>query len=654
VNTSEAPGLAGERVCAIQFGHESPKGIWDAKGNLACTATSKPAPTLQTFDDVMSLKTGNRFDLVGHHIIVAAAHQDGGDANLLVGNRVRIPGVKNSKGTSGFEYKQVQLPSGALKKGYELVRLQGQRHHVFIITGESGEGGTLYRVNLRSATHRVSLKGLFRKSHGNVLEEGPSVVPIAGVEGYYLANHISKHEAIDGAWFAQTVVTADNGVTWMPIEPPHDSASGVPYACPKAMKKSSKKNCNAVQGTKLHLRLRLDGILGSKASHGILIANGQVLAKYPKDPMTTHRIETFISRDAGLSWEVALSNVCPGSGDCRHRFVFGDHGSILAAVPLTGELDKMLYTLDEGVAWHSVKLPRISALAEVTQQLEADGTSFLVVGEAATSLSKKKGTAEGLIVLIDFAGLNQRRCQNEEWAGKPMSDFEKWNPRADPKLKSLPRCFNGHTTTYVRRMRLNDCMVHMERQLLKHRKNCRCEVDDYECRDEPGSLCIKPADAVSLTVQDMCHRPGNTAISKVAGYRLADSDTCHGGVHLPEESTPCGVLKPSQPLPGLVDDGSHGGTFKAKKLPMPLMQATSMVFWGTLIALIVVASIIAACFIFRYIQGLANAKVSEYSYGRVGDTETLPESALDDEEVPGPEEGMGSVSSFPIIADAEN
>ena len=63
------------------------------------------------------------------------------------------------------------------------------------------------------------------------------------------------------------------------------------------------------------------------------------------------------------------------------------------------------------------------------------------------------------------------------------------------------------------------------------------------------------------------------------------------------------------------------------------VQTTSMVFWGTLIALIVVASIIAACFIFRYIQGLGNAKVSEYSYGRVGDTETLPESALDDEEV---------------------
>jgi len=370
------------------------------------------------------------------------------------------------------------------------------------------------------------------------------------------------------------------------------------------------------------------------------------MTKVFQDTPATHRPETFLSRDGGLSWEVVLSNDCDHVNEkttmCLHRFAFGDHGSILAAAPAQGEVDAMQYTLDEGITWHEASLPRFSVLAEVTQQLEAASTSFMVVGEAPQSAENHNSRAnEGLVVFVDFAGLKQRRCEGEQWAGHGGSDFEKWSPRSNTGIENLPRCFNGHETLYVRRMRLNDCTVHIARQLLVHQHHCDCTVDDYECRGTAGDVCVAPSEALSLTVQDLCHRPGKRPSTQVQGYRLIDSDTCKKGISMPSTSTECGVLKPNKPLPGVRDLGPH---VEAKK------QGPTTAIGGSHVSatLLVVIGVLLLCVlgggmtIFVYVRGVNDVKVAQYSYGRVGDNTAMPDSALDDvdEMNDGEEEGM--------------
>jgi len=464
------------------------------------------------------------------------------------------------------------------------------------------------------------------------------------VEGHYFANHYSQKDAQNGRLFVRTVLTVDNGEHWIPVQPPRDSKRGRPYACHVASKDERDHGCTVVQGAVLHMKLLLGGLTASKTSHGIVIANGQVLTQFPKDRMGVHASETFLSRNGGISWEVVLDNACQqvSATPCLHRFAFGDHGSILAAVPAKGEVKRMMYTLDQGITWHHVDLPQFSMLSQVSQQLEAESTSFMVVGQAQMSFHREGATTtktEGLVVFVDFSGLKQRRCMGEEWAGKGGSDYEKWSPRSSTGIAGLPRCFNGHETSYVRRMRLNDCKVHIRRQLLEHRHHCGCTVDDYECRGESGDVCLPPTKALTVTVSKLCHESGHDSKTKVQGYRHKDSDTCKSGVQLPIKATACGVVKPNHPLPGVTDIASRGPELKVK---MPLLPKAISNSGASSVMMVVIfcclfAFLAGGVGLFLYMRG--SAKVSEYEYGMVGD-DHVPNSAVDED---GPEESMTGV-----------
>lgn len=312
----------------------------------------------------------------------------------------------------------------------------------------------------------------------------------------------------------------------------------------------------------------------------------------------------------------------------------------------------MYYTLDEGLKWHRIKLPRLSKLAQMTQQLEALGTSFLLMGQAAytqaeavakhekrkSSSRSARGSAQGLVIFVDFGGVKQRRCVGEKWAGRAGSDFENWDPRAG--LKGLARCLNGHKTRYVRRMRMNDCAVHIGRKLLEHEHHCRCTVEDYECRRELGTVCVAPADALSLKTSDLCHHKASS--SSVDGYFLTDSDTCKPGAKLPSKPTQCKKLQSAQPLPGVRDVGIHGGTHKHSKLTKQISDGAKFK-WSTILLVGVLFSAIVvalALVTHHYLSGRSSAKVAEYDYHRVGEPGTLTTSAFDDsmEEVEGPSE----------------
>jgi len=601
-----APGSDRERVCAVVF-KEKPKkkvGSWTKKTDLLCTLTKADKPRLQNFDP-MGMKHGNRFDLVGHHILVAVATNYGdGSAALWVGNRLNLRNHDEGDGVfgmAGFVYEKMKLPLEALKYGYDLTRMQGQRHHVFIATGH-GRDGMLYRLNLRAGTFTESLSGIARG--------GPSLVAVQGVEGHFFAN---RYVPLRSDNVIRTVLTVDNGGNWANIEPPRDDKNGYPYSCKPGA--DPKKGCSVVDGTKSVMKLVLGGVVTSHTSHGIVIANGHVVSEFPGDSPYIHAPETFMSRDGGLSWEAVLQDGCAhlkkGSEEesyCLQRFAFGDHGSILAAAPAKGEVRNMKYTLDEGITWHHVLLPRMSALAQVTQQLEAASTSFMVVG-----LAEQAKAREGVVIFIDFGGLKQRRCVGEEWASKPGSDYEKWAPRTSSGLTNpQARCFNGHQTFYVRRMRMNDCTVHIRRQLLEHRHLCRCTLDDYECRQESGDVCLPPKKALSQTVANICKKTGRTATTKVQGYRRTDSNTCTAGVVLPTKATRCAVLKPNGGLPGVKEvaaRGPPGPPVLAKNIQISGTSTTVMV---VVIVACVVGFLAGGLFLYLYLKQRASVEVQAY------------------------------------------
>lgn len=276
---------------------------------------------------------------------------------------------------------------------------------------------------------------------------------------------ISKVQTLDGVWIAahntgsysergvnaESKITYDDGKSWHAM-------------------KSNDDDCDSSSDCFVHLAWLShragDGKIVTGQTPGILVGVGNK-GKYLASNL--HDLQTFVSRDGGISWSKV--------SDKPSLFSFGDLGNIIITVPVNVEYffnkdtslntDNLSYSLDQGKTWTEVKLE--TQFVPLFFQNNEDNTdsSFVLVAVEAES-------ENSLVYTIDFADAFSKTCEK--------SDMEEWVSRLDPESgKNV--CVFGHNEVFSRRKADAKCFVNQLYDDLKiEDRPCKCTPEDYKCQ----------------------------------------------------------------------------------------------------------------------------------------------------------------------------
>jgi hypothetical protein len=125
---------------------------------------------------------------------------------------------------------------------------------------------------------------------------------------------------------------------------------------------------------------------------GLLMAVGNVgksLKPYAES-------DTFISRDAGFTWEEVHKDA--------HLWEFGDSGSVLVAANDEAPTDHVLFTTTEGKEWREYKFSdekvRVRSIVTTPQDTSR---KFILLAESVRGMS--------VAIQIDFSSLTRKTCE---------------------------------------------------------------------------------------------------------------------------------------------------------------------------------------------------------------------------------------------------
>ncbi|KAL0257292.1 vacuolar protein sorting/targeting protein PEP1 [Diplodia seriata] len=247
------------------------------------------------------------------------------------------------------------------------------------------------------------------------------------------------------------------------------------------------------------------GKVFSSAAPGLVMAignTGDVLRPYKEGDLWT-------SDDAGVTWHRALEG--------PYKYEFGDKGSLLVAIKDGEPTDKIQYSLNHGKDWKSAKLPDKVTAYELTTIPDSTGIKFVLIAS--------KGDDDWAIYTLDFAGLHERKCKDD--------DFELWHARKTEDGK--PSCIMGRKQSFRRRKPDADCFILDEFVDPEPKwETCKCTKEDYECDFNfvrKDGECV-PAGPIPVP-KGQC-KEGDKHFEGSSGWRLIPGNKCDkdGGVVL--------------------------------------------------------------------------------------------------------------------------
>lgn len=338
---------------------------------------------------------------------------------------------------------------------------------------------------------------------------------------------IQKVQTIDGVWLSNTAeesntdsgdktlldllisgslnkivkshVTLNDGKDWNPLVVKND------------------EDCKISSGCSLHVLTPAErdgeGKFVTGPTPGILIVVGSKGELLEKD---ITKMSTFISRDGGATWELALKEPC--------LFSFGDLGNIIIAVPYFGKdnmsANKFYYSLDQGQSWQENELE--TPIYPLTLATTVDGTStkFILSGiYDKTPEEHFDDDFSEVLYHIDFsAAFGGKKCN-------PDKDFETVYARISPD-NDKPTCVYGHTQSFQRRKQDAQCFVNqLFKDLQVYEGLCECNDHDFECG--PGfklsekNACIPDP----VAIFQMCSVP-NTKELNIPDKVLVSGNKC--------------------------------------------------------------------------------------------------------------------------------
>lgn len=352
-----------------------------------------------------------------------------------------------------------------------------------------GETGTLFTSNSNGTYFTKNIEHTNRGPHGYVDFE-----KITGIQGIVLVNVVDNWEDVEKNGQEKHItsqISFDDGRTFQDL-------------------KVGKK--------RLHLHSVTDpsnsGKVFSSPAPGIVMGignTGKQLQGYMDGDL-------FVSDDAGLTWRMALEGA--------HKYEFGDQGAVIVAIDDEDTTNHLRYSLNHGKDWEKADLGENVRAKLLTTLPDSTSLKFL--------LEATKGE-DWLVFAIDFEGLHERKCEED--------DFEKWPARLGEDGE--PSCLMGHKQFYRRRRADADCFVANEfKDPLPQAEACKCSKEDFECdynyiRSDDGTRCL-PADTIKHPVGE-CKDPEDSFTTS-SGFRLIPGDDCerNGGEELDKEvERPC-------------------------------------------------------------------------------------------------------------------
>ncbi|KAK7442773.1 vacuolar protein sorting/targeting protein PEP1 [Stygiomarasmius scandens] len=503
------------------------------------TAKHGSQPKMLSWESTLGLVAGKQFYTEKRMLLNEIIVFDVFSEFLFVGEMTGSIQVSNNQDPSNFA--PAMLPPD-VASSFAVDVLDSFTHSLFLTSAEhfSGRPKTKIFKSNSNGTNFV----LAADDVNVILGSHVDFQKVAGLEGIAFMNIVG-----DG-WSKslQTRITRNDGGEWKTLKPPLEDSLGNRYLCdPPA--------CS------LHLHGYTNPKMVKPYSRpyavGLMMGVGNVgleLADY-------HRSDTFLSRDAGFTWEAVHTD--------PYLWEIGDSGAIIIMARSDSPTDHVLYSTDEGRSWNSSYFSR-ERIHVKDIMTDPSGTTrrFVVFG---SYLSQPYDVA----IYIDFAGLTSRECVLDEDLAE--NDIELWSPS---ESEGDEKCLFGRQTQYFRRRRNANCIVG-NRTMPEPRilKNCTCTKEDFECefghvRDENDECALAPG-AASLEDDSagQCDHGEDSWYGRTA-YRKISYSSCEGGDR-PDRGPP-------HPCPAAPDEQEDDGENE------PEGRRHSVLFWWTVFLIPVV------------------------------------------------------------------
>ncbi|GME22228.1 hypothetical protein GTA08_BOTSDO13400 [Neofusicoccum parvum] len=417
--------------------------------------------------------------------IVAAARAEGTDEMALYV-------TDDTRTWHRAEFGQHRLKEDA----YTILESTNYSIQVDVMSSSWTDMGNLFTSNSNGTYFTKNIAHTNRDESGYVDFE-----KLTGIQGVILVNTIKNWEAVQKNPLFETKkvvskISFDDGRTW------HDL-------------KTEKDNTLQVHS---YTEQHNSGKVFSSPAPGLVMAIGNigdVLKPYKEGDLWT-------SDDAGVTWHKALEG--------PYKYEFGDKGSLLVAIKDGEETDKIKYSINHGKDWKTTELPDKVLAHELTTIPDSTGIKFVLV---ASSKSK----AEWSTYTLDFAGIHERKCKDD--------DFELWHARKTEDGK--PGCIMGRTQSFRRRKPNADCFILDEFVDPEPKwETCKCTAEDYECdfnfvREDDKCVEIGP-----VLVPDGQCKEGEETFKGSSGWRLIPGNKCEkkdGVVKDEPKERPCSDSK---------------------------------------------------------------------------------------------------------------
>ena len=501
------------------------------------------------FDTVTPLKKNViNFATMAEYIVVAVRDMD--NASLQVDTSIDGQQFADAKFPPNFQVPHQQAYT-VLDSSTHAVFL-----HVTVNNVEGQEYGSILKSNSNGSSYVLSASEVNRNAFGYVDFE-----KMRSLEGVAVINRVANKEEVDAgaAKKLKTYITHNDGADWALIPRPPKAGPGRNLNC----------DIKDLENCSLHLhgyteRKDPRDAYSSYSAVGMMVATGN----YGKFLGSKSQSDTFLSRDGGITWEMAAEG--------NWIWEFGDQGSIIAMVQADTPTSEMKYSLDEGKTWWSYNFADDKILVTDLTSLPSDTSrNFLLWGRYQGGL---------VTINLDFTNMKERSelCKlDEDNPTSKASDYNLWSPKHP---LSSDDCLFGHVAQYHRKKPGRECYnggIGTLEHLHAVSRNCSCTRRDFECdynfEKQPGGSCklvegLQPADPKAVCTE----KPGTIEYYDITGYRRIPLSTCQGGKEMDFTSRP-------YPCPGKEPEfkKKHGASGVAIffAVVIPILAAGGIGYW---------------------------------------------------------------------------
>ncbi|KAK6463980.1 vacuolar protein sorting/targeting protein 10 [Scheffersomyces coipomensis] len=371
---------------------------------------------------------------------------------------------------------------------------------------------------------------------------------------------IKKIDNIDGAWLANTGTIAEStdgstnlidlligGGSSKDVVSKYSFNDGQDW---HPLVVNNDKDCKTSSGCSLHLlnptERNGEGDYVTGPTPGILLAVGSKGRKLDRE---IENMRTWISRDGGASWDLAIEEPC--------LFSFGDQGNVIVAIPFYAGIDKLsiskfYFSLDQGKSFQEESIEH--PIFPLTLTTTVDGTSrkFILSGLIDNTPEDHHD--------FDFSESMYAIDFTDAFEGKVCEDGDFEDVYARVTINEEPICVYGHKEKFNRRKQNAQCFVNKLFEDVKvYEDSCECTAADFECASGFEPAEDKSCQPLHRNIAHMCMMQKVKELN-IPNKVLMDGNKCSMGKKKASEFITNQKLKCSDFLES--HEGSDDGTDK--------------------------------------------------------------------------------------------